>query len=377
MKIGLVSQFMPPHRGGLDRIGENLFLGYRRKGCEVRWVASRIPRASPRSEEGRTRVPCFNLAEDLLGIPVPLWGPTGWAEVVRLAEWADALHVIECLYLPSLMGVVAARRAGKPALLLQNVGFIPYRFALINWVERAAYLTLGRAVLRGASHLLLATPAAETYVDALLGGRPANVSAFPIGIDTDRFRPPADGEREAVRERLRLGQGKPVVLFAGRLVEKKGLPIVIAVSRRLPSVFFLVVGDGPLRTLLRNAPDNVLWRNDVAADEMAEYYKAADCVMLPSHGEGLPLVVQEAMATGLPVVISEDEQYAAALVAADVCMAAKRSTETMAERVVDALGDQARPLGERARLFANAHWSVETMVTRCLDILGDLLAART
>ena len=75
----------------------------------------------------------------------------------------------------------------------------------------------------------------------------------------------------------------------------------------------------------------------VAARRMHEYYHAADCVFLPSHGEGLPLVVQEAMACGLPVLIAEDEPYAAALVTAAVCAAAPRSADAMASIVAHEL----------------------------------------
>lgn len=372
MKVGLVSSYMPPHLGGLEQIAESLFRGYRRSGCEVRWVASRIPRSQPRSDGGRIRVPCLNLAEDLLGIPVPLWGFGGWTELTRLAAWADALHVIECLYVSSAMAVAAARGPGTPVLLSQNVGFIPYRFPLFNWAERAAYATLGRAVLRRSSHLVLATPPAEACVDSLLGGRPRNSSVFPIGIDTDRFRPATAEARRAARERLGLPLDRKVVLFAGRLVEKKGLPIVIDASRRLPDTHFLLLGDGPLKSLLRDRPSNVSWRQNVSADRMPEHYQAADCLLLPSHGEGLPLVVQEAMASGLPAVISEDEPYAESLMTADVCAVAPRTVEAMARRVTEVLAGRTPGLGERGRAYAQARWSVDTMVARCLALLEDL-----
>lgn len=377
MKIGLVSSYMPPHLGGIEQIAESLFQGYRRRGCEVRWVASRIPRTEPRLDDGRIRVPCLNLAEDFLGIPVPLWGLAGWAELKRLATWADALHVIECLYVPSAMAMAAARGPVTPVLLSQNVGFIHYRLPLVNWLERGAYATLGRAVLRGASHLILATPPAEAHVVSLLGGRPRSASVFPIGIDTDRFRPAAAEARRTVRERIGLPLDTRIVLFAGRLVEKKGLPIVIEVSRRLPDVHFLLLGDGPQRNLLRDRPGNVSWRQHVSPDRMHEHYRAADCLLLPSHGEGLPLAVQEAMASGLPAIISEDEPYAEALAAAEVCAVAPRTAEAMARRVTEVLAGRTRGLGERGRAYAEAHWSVDTMVARCLALLEDLTRART
>lgn len=376
MKIGIVSSYMPPHLGGIEQIAETLFSGYRRRGCEVRWVSSRVPRDAPARADGRVRVPCMNLAEDLFGIPVPVWGPSGWADVSALAGWADALHVIECLYVSSAMAVRAAARHRTPVLLSQNIGFIRYRFPPFNWAEHVAYRTLGRAVLRRVGHLVLATPSAEAYVDALLGGRPRNASAFPIGIDTERFHPASAEARRAARHRLGLPADEPIVLFAGRLVEKKGVPIVLDVSRRLPGTRFLLLGDGPLRNLLRDRPGNVSWRQSVSAEEMHEHYHAVDGVLLPSHGEGLPLVVQEAMASGLPVLVSADEPYAAPLAEAGVCVTAARTADAMAEKLREIVSRGARPLGERARAFAETHWSADAMVGRCLGLLEGLAGRR-
>lgn len=375
MKLGLVTSYMPPHLGGIERIAEILFTGYASTGVEVRWVSSRVPRDAPSRDGDRIRVPCFNLIEDLLGVPVPVWGPSGWTAVKELVRWADAIHVLECLYSSSAIAVRMARRYGKPVVLSQNVGFIQYRFRVLNWIERAAYATLGRAVLRHASHVVLATPTAAAYVATLFQDGLPRTSTFPIGIDTSRFRPAVGRDRPEARARLGLMADEPVVLFAGRLVEKKGVGIVLDVCRRLPNVRFIVTGDGPLRARLSEAPPNVAWYRTVAPEDMPAYYHAADCLLLPSHGEGLPLVVQEAMASGLPVVISADEPYAEHLLAAEVCTAAPRMPDAMASRVRAILAGEDPTLGQRARSYAERHWGAETMVARHLALFETLLAA--
>jgi glycosyltransferase involved in cell wall biosynthesis len=376
MRLGFVTSYMFPHLGGIERIAENLFNGYVAQGVEVRWVSSRIPPSLAPREGARIRVPCVNVVENALGVPVPIWGVEGYREVDRLARWADALHVLECLYMTSALGVRAARRHAKPVVLTQNVGFIPYRRAALNWIEHAAYVTLGRSVLRSATHVVLATPTAEAYVATLCGGPLRHSSAFPIGIDTERFSPPTADERRAARAALGLPAGAPVILVAGRLVEKKGLPIVVEVSRERPAVQFLVVGDGPLAGVLREAPPNVHWRQTVPADEMVRCYAAADGVLLPSHGEGLPLVVQEAMACARPTVIASSEVYAAALLDEKVCLGAALAAPTMAAAVDRALGDEGRALGGPARAYAERHWSLRTMMGRYVALLERLVADR-
>jgi glycosyltransferase involved in cell wall biosynthesis len=358
----------------MEQIAETLYTGYASRGVDVRWVSSHIPRSTPKQEGDRIRVPCFNLVEDMLGVPVPIWGPTGWAAVKGLAEWADALHVIECLYLTSAMAVLSARRHGKPVVVSQNVGFVQYRFRPLNWLQRAAYVTLGVSVLRHASHVVLATPTAADYVASLCGDRLRQMSTFPVGIDTSRFHPAAAGDKRAARARLGLSVDGFLVLFAGRLVEKKGLQIVLDVCRRLPNLHFVVVGDGPLRDRLNDRPQNLTWHKAVAPEQMAAYYHSADCVLLPSHGEGLPLVVQEAMASGLPVVISEDEPYAEGLIAARVCDAAPRVPEAMATRLIEMIAGRDPELGQRARSYAERHWGADTMVSRHLALFESLLA---
>jgi glycosyltransferase involved in cell wall biosynthesis len=246
---------------------------------------------------------------------------------------------------------------------------------VLNWAEDIAYRTLGRAVLRASSHIVLATPSAALCADALLGHERPPRSMFPVGIDMERFRPPADGRRHRARAELGVPDSCQVVLFAGRFVEKKGLPIVLDVSRQLPGVHFLLAGDGPLRDMLPTGSSNITWHRMVEPESMPLFYHAADCVLLPSHGEGLPLTVQEATASGLPCVISQDEPYAGALVEAEVCAAAPRETSAMAAAVTQVLESEARPLGGRARAYAKEHWSVDTMVTRHIALFEQLLAA--
>jgi glycosyltransferase involved in cell wall biosynthesis len=371
MRVALVSTYGPPHPGGIEYVAANTFEGYRRRGVEVRWVTSRIPSTLPGVEGSVTRVACVNRVEDRLGVPVPLWGTAAWRALREACAWADVVHVIEALYVPSAMAVAAARRAGKPVIVSQNVGAIPYDSVVLRAVQRLAWATLGRSVLRRASVVILSTPPAESFVRRLMGDRLPPSAAFPVGVDTVRFRPPVGGARSAARHALALDEGRPVALFAGRLVEKKGLPLVLEAAALAPAVRFLVAGDGPLRTMLEHAPTNVAWLGHVSGDRMTELYWAADAAVLPSKGEGLPLFVQEAMASGLPVVVSGDEEYARSLIEAGVCRGVERNGPAVAEAVTAALSIPAhRRLQTRA--WAETHWNLDRMAERYLALIATL-----
>jgi colanic acid/amylovoran biosynthesis glycosyltransferase len=116
------------------------------------------------------------------------------------------------------------------------------------------------------------------------------------GVDTERFRPPA-------RER----DGRARILYVGRLVHEKGVGVLLEALAGLDAELVLV-GDGPRRAELEQRArslgvhDRVRFAGAVGQDEIRAYYEDADLFCLPSFAEGLPVVLMEAMASGLPVV---------------------------------------------------------------------------
>lgn len=372
LRIGIVTHYMPPHVGGIELFAAGLAQAYAASGHAVRWVASRVPAEAPAREAGRLRVSCWNGLERRLGVPWPVWGLGGVREVARLCRWADVLHVHDCLYLGSLLAVGLARRR-TPVLLSQHVGFVRYPWVALNAVERLAYRTVGQRVLRGADRVVCCTPAAEAFVTALCGPLPTAVR-IPYGIDTGRFRPPVDGERAEARRILGLSAADRVVLFVGRLVEKKGTDLFLEVCRRMPSLRFVMVGDGPLRPVESARPPNLLWLPGLPPEEMPRAYQAADALLLPSHGEGFPFAVLEALATGLPVVPAKGEAFTVLLEGEEACLAADRTPAALAgalARLWDTPG-LAATLGARGRALVVREWGRETVEARYLALLGEL-----
>jgi colanic acid/amylovoran biosynthesis glycosyltransferase len=107
----------------------------------------------------------------------------------------------------------------------------------------------------------------------------------------------------------------PYILFAGRFVEKKGVPSLIEAMRRLQAegrrLSLVLVGDGPMEQELRQAAsslNHVTWLGWMPNDELRRWMRGALALCVPSQhasggdAEGLPTVVLEAMAAGTPVV---------------------------------------------------------------------------
>jgi glycosyltransferase involved in cell wall biosynthesis len=129
---------------------------------------------------------------------------------------------------------------------------------------------------------------------------PSRVAVIPVGVDTSIFSP---GDRMAARRRLDLAPEKFIVVFVGRLEHNKGSDRVAQAVDGLDDVTAIFVGPGRLARIQRNC----LSVGPVPHDKVPEYLKAADAFVLPSLVEGVSNAVMEAMACGLPVIISERE----------------------------------------------------------------------
>lgn len=92
------------------------------------------------------------------------------------------------------------------------------------------------------------------------------------------------------------------VLFVGHVLKSKGCDNLISVASRFPEIKFTLVGN--ISDEIRNikAPDNVEMIGEVKQKEVKEYMEKSDLFIFPTHSEGFPLVILEAMSVGLPII---------------------------------------------------------------------------
>jgi glycosyltransferase involved in cell wall biosynthesis len=153
---------------------------------------------------------------------------------------------------------------------------------------------------------------------------------FGVSVDVSRFAPlPAD-QRLAARRRLGtelgLSSASRLVLFAGRLEAVKRPMMILAIARELADgdaaepVHVIVAGTGSLGPELereRRTGDRVHLLGPVSHDRISELMPAVDALVLPSGFEALPNVVLESLASGTPVVVSQQAGGARELVESD------------------------------------------------------------
>jgi glycosyltransferase involved in cell wall biosynthesis len=151
---------------------------------------------------------------------------------------------------------------------------------------------------------------------------------IPSGVNTHRFYPPEDiTEVEHLRERLGLPLKRPIVLFVGNILPRKGLHLLLEAWKRLEShsmqPLLVIIGDWERRTVVDPAarralqayqtevrqlldqlsPDSHLVRKECA--DIENWYRACNMLVLPSEQEGMVNVAMEAMSSGLATVITK------------------------------------------------------------------------
>jgi glycosyltransferase involved in cell wall biosynthesis len=207
------------------------------------------------------------------------------------------------------MGNVAAflwaRREAKPVVVVQHthIEILPYRNPILRLVIKAANGLVGRYILRNASQVVFISKTTEKYWKSKIQFRQPPEIIFN-GVDTTIYHPASLEERERIRTELRWPAERPVLLFVGRFIEKKGLEIVRRLAIAHPKAIFVLAGWGPINPQSWELP-NVQVESNRSGASLASLYQAADLLLLPSLGEGFPLVIQEAMACGLAVMCTD------------------------------------------------------------------------
>jgi glycosyltransferase involved in cell wall biosynthesis len=293
VRILFASHYALPHLGGIEVVVDALARELAGRGHEIVHLASAAGGAEPQPYEV-IRVPAFN-APERHGVPWPVFGPQLYPRVRDAVARADVVHGHGMLYLSSAL---ALRLGGRRTVLTEHVGHVDYESPPFDRTQALAIRTLGRATARRARAIVVLNDKVGEEMRALAPG--ARVLRIPNGVDTRAYRPPEPGERERLRAHLGWDE-RPRALFVGRLVAKKGIDLALAAAAF--GRFELVIA-GPGR-----APAGANALGPLPRERVAELYRAADALVLPSRGEGFPVVAQEAMASALPVVLLDDPAY--------------------------------------------------------------------
>ena len=311
LRLLTVSNFFDSHRGGLEIVAGRLARELAGRGFEVTWMASDTTPAPDDARLTCVAARVWNVAERRLGVPWPVLSPGSVMRLWREVKAADAVLLHDALYMASVATFLAAKAHRRPLVIIQHIGQIPYRSPLLRGLMALANRIVAAPVLSGASQVVFISEFVRTYFGRLRFAAPPRL--IFNGVDTEVFQPACGEGRAAARARF--GLAGPTALFVGRFVEKKGVEILRRAAAARPDVTFAFAGWGVIDPAAWGLA-NVRVFSDLAGAGLADLYRAADVFVLPSQGEGFPLVVQEALACGLPVVCGAESTRADAEAAA-------------------------------------------------------------
>ncbi|MGW3910871.1 glycosyltransferase family 4 protein [Streptomyces sp. NPDC005070] len=206
---------------------------------------------------------------------------------------ADIVHLASPFIL-GVRGMAAASRLGIPAVAVYQTDLAGYARTYISAGEATAWRRI-RSVHAAADRTLAPSSAALRDLEA--HGVP-RVRLWARGVDTVRFRP---GHRDEALRRELAPNGEVIVGYVGRLAPEKQIELLSGVCG-LDGVRVVVVGDGPSETTLRGALPGAVFLGRRTGDDLARIFASLDVFAHTGPFETFCQTVQEAMASGVPVV---------------------------------------------------------------------------
>jgi glycosyltransferase involved in cell wall biosynthesis len=366
----LVSDYFPS-RGGTTTQTRLHALEFRRRGWDVTVLTRRV----------RTRLGSEKLEGiDVRRIALPGHGrfakaidlALSWFWLVRRRRTLDAVSVM----LDADFALAAC--AG-------GLG----RTTVVTWVTRGdATRMLGgrigsvrRLLLRGCAQVVLTSRMEEE----LHGLGVPKASIIPTPVDTSRFRPPSAAEKAAAAHDLNINGGS-IIMFVGHLQKRKGVDLLIQAFRQVIDSGIdahLVIVGGPvdavdaryvewLEAIVRESDLNDRAVFAGPQDNVARYLFAADIFCLPSHREGMPNVLLEAMACGITCVAPASAGGDELLYGSAGVIPESNSPDDLAAALIELLVDPElrRTLGATAAARAGREHQPRRIVTDYVELLS-------
>jgi|GEM_PF-1706324 len=285
------------------------------------------------------------------------YGLTSWAYLKNLEKYlleADFIDTAEVFTFFSYQCARISQKLGKP-LIVSAIETIPKH--ITSYVPPYSLIT--KYVGRRADLFVVPSVRSRDYLVSI-GIKEGKIRVIPFGVDVERFYPKQD---DAKREIIR-------ILFVSPLTEKRGLPYILYVFPKLCSEYknleLWICGKGPLEGLVKEFAKKypIRYLGFVPWMKIPEIYRMCDIFVLPSrdiYRFGIKLsedgqwttVVLEAMASGLPLIVSDSGTYPE-MVGSDNFIVAQGDVKQLYESLRILVEDEAlrRKIGASNRMRA-------------------------
>ena len=297
-------------------------------------------------------------------VQVPRAWDTSWPLARALSREiprVDLVHLHSLYLFHDLIVGRVCRKNNVPYILRPHGTLDPYIHARHRWRKRLMELSFQNSVTRGAAALHFTTDEEMRLAEPYSCGTRGIV--VPNGIEAKEYAvlPPRGTFR---RQHPEIGE-RPVVLFFGRLNFKKGLDVLTAafadVAREHPDAHLVIVGpDGGLRAKTEAWIENyglssrTLFTGMLTGADKLAVLADSDLFVLPSYSENFGIAVVEAMACGLPGLISDRVNIGREVASAGAGVVARPERDAFAREMAQLIGspDRLAAMGAEGRRLA-------------------------
>lgn len=356
-------------RGGAERVLLEIALGLRAKGHAAE-VVSWLDVDEYQEERYRLIPRHYLMQRDEYRWP---WAIPQAAVGFRKIAEQFCPDVVQ-IHTPTVSWVAAWARLSVPTIhVLHGYGSITRSGSVKDWVLQAIDRSASR---RLDMRFVVVAPPMQEVAAAYFAADPSRLVCVPNGVDLSRFRLHGRVVRES-----------PTVLMLGTLSPNKGqswgVKAIKKVLKGIPEVRLIIVGEGSDRQALANLSQQVGVSDEVQflgrREDVPDLLAAADVLWQLSESEGLPMVVIEAMATGLPVVGFDVRGTRDVVVQGESGLLVPfGDVEAVAQKTIDLLRDKSTygALSLNARRRVEQNFSLESMVDGHERVLWEILKER-
>ncbi|HAL92553.1 MAG TPA: hypothetical protein DCM68_05960 [Verrucomicrobia bacterium] len=372
--------------GGPVSTGVALCKGLTQAGHDVTVLATdvrpqghlNVPRGRPVDVAGNPVV----FVHGFRRIPLPFFAPAMMGAAKEMARDADIILASATMTYPQTVAFRIARFYGKPFLPILHNALSQGAWQTRGLFARAYMELIERPILRRSTAIVF-TSEGEKASSAAHRLRPPAV-VCPLCIDLDAHRPLP--QTLGLRARLSIPEEAKVVLFVGRLTPWKGVDELIrglaVLRKRYPETYLLIVGPDAGHGLALQAlaaqlgvADRVRFVGELRGDELKSAFQESDLFGFLSQFENFGAAIAEALAYGLPAIISRDIGDAARFQASGAVRVVSRNASDFAEAAGGFLADPAKmkSMSKSAREFARTSLSPLHSATIMMEQLSPYL----
>lgn len=298
---------------------------------------------------------------------------------------ADVVH-LHSMYLFHDYWVRRVCLSAKVPYIFRPHGTLdPFIYNRHRFRKRIVEVLFQDSVTRDATLIHYTSKQEQELAQPYVFGRPGMV--VPLGVDLTRFDNMPS--REAFRARHPETRGKRIVLFLSRVSFKKGLELLIPAfaeaTESRDDMHLVIAGpddgfEAQARALVQQngIEDRTTFTGHLDAERVIEALAAADVFALPSHTENFGIAAAEAIAAGVPSILSDQIQIAPPAEADGACISLSRDQEMWTDEILRLLSNtvEASEMSRRARAHAKATYSWDAIALRLVAMYETAIAKR-